>query len=64
MSDRWKRVSKRHRKLWILLREKLINHENNEKDPEDKEVYHFLLTEMAQMEAKRNGRRLIQEKRR
>lgn len=57
-------MSKKYRKLWILLKEKLTNHENNEKDPEDKEVYHFLLTEMAQMEAKRNGRRLIQEKRR
>ncbi|GEM_PF-1197988 len=63
MSEMWKRVSKKYSKLWILLREKLANHENSEKDPEDKEVYHFLLTEMAQMEAKRNGR-LIQVKRR
>lgn len=57
-------MSKKYSKFWVLLRVKLTNHENNEKDPEDKEVYHFLLTEMAQMEAKRNGRRLIQEKRR
>ena len=41
----------KYRKLWILLREKLTDYENNEEDPEDKEVYHFVLTEMAQMEA-------------
>lgn len=44
-------MNKRYHKLWILLREKLTDFENNEKDPEDKEVYHFVLTEMAQMEA-------------
>jgi len=43
-------VSKKYRKLWILLREKLTDYENNENDPEDI-VYHFVLTEMAQMEA-------------
>ena len=35
----------------ILLREKLTDYENNEKDPEDKEVYHFVLTEMNKLEA-------------
>ena len=44
-------VSKKYRKLWILLREKLTQIENNECDPDDKEVYHIVLTEMAQMEA-------------
>ncbi len=44
-------MSKKYRKLWILLREKLTDHENKEKDTEDKEVYHFVLTKMAQMEA-------------
>jgi len=38
MCERWKRVSKKYSKLWILPRVKLTNHENNEKDPEDKEV--------------------------
>lgn len=42
---------KKYRKLWILLREKLTQFENNECDPDDKEVYHVVLTEMAQMEA-------------
>lgn len=44
-------MNKKYRKLGILLREKLTDCENNEKDPEDKEVYRFVLTEMAKMEA-------------
>lgn len=44
-------MSKKYRKLWILLREKLTQIENNACDPDDKEVYHIVLTEMAQMEA-------------
>lgn len=44
-------MSKKYHKLWILLREKLTDYENNEKDLEDKEVYHFVLTEMNKMEA-------------
>lgn len=45
------KMSKKYRKLWILLREKLTQIENNECDPDDKEVYHIVLTEMAKMEA-------------
>lgn len=45
------KMSKKYRKLWILLRERLTQIENNECDPDDKEVYHIVLTEMAQMEA-------------
>jgi len=44
-------MNKKYRKLWILLREMLTDCENIEKDLEDKDVYHFVLTEMAQMEA-------------
>lgn len=44
-------MNEAYHKLWILLREKLTNYENNEKEPEDKGVYHFILTDMAQLEA-------------
>lgn len=44
-------MNKQYRKLWILLREKLTQFENSESDTDDREVYHFILTEMAQMEA-------------
>ncbi|WP_333647978.1 hypothetical protein [Lacrimispora sp.] len=44
-------MSKKYHKLWILLREKLTDYENDETDSEESAVYHFILTEMAQMEA-------------